>query len=133
MLPAALQQEASMPSDYNPIDWYWFVNGDETRVFSSKSGSFVQPSDAAYAAWLAQGNAPTRIASKAELGEVLAPYQIRPSDVDVLDGYQDAHSKKITLEVVAKLLLWLVNEVRTLKGQPTVTANQFRAFVKGLM
>lgn len=119
--------------DYDPRDWFWIVGADETRPFSSKVGAFVQASDTAYAAWVAEGNLPSRIASKAELGEVLAPYQVRPSDTDVLDGYQDAHSRKITLEVVAKLLLWLVNEVRTLKGQPTISAAQFRTFVKGLM
>lgn len=119
--------------DYNPSDWYWFVDGDETRVFSSKAGNFVQPSNAAYAAWLAEGGVPTRIASKAELGEALAPYQIRPADVDVLDGYQDAHSRRITIEVVAKVLFSLTNEVRALKGQPALTGAQFRAHVKGLM
>lgn len=119
--------------DYNPLDWYWFVGGDETSVFSSKAGNFVLPSNAAYVAWRAEGNAPTRIASKAELGEVLAPYQIRPADVDVLDGYQDAHSRKITIEVVAKLLFALTNEIRALKGQPALSAAQFRAYVKGLM
>lgn len=121
-----------MSKDYNPIDWYWIVGG-ETRVFSSKAGNFVQPSNAAYVAWVAEGGVPTRIASKADLGEVLAPYQIRPADVDVLDGYQDAHSRKITIEVVAKVLFAQANEIRALKGQPAVNAAQFRAYVKGLM
>ncbi len=119
--------------DYTPSDWYWIVGGDETRVFSSKGGAFVLVADAAYAAWVAEGNAPTRIASKAELGEVLAPYQIRPADADVLDGYQDAHSRKITIEVVAKVLFAQANEIRALKGQAALTGAQFRAYVKGLM
>lgn len=119
--------------EYTPQNWYWVVNGSTTQVYSSASGDYVHIDNATYAAWAAAGNSATRIASEAELGEVLAPYQLRPAAPNVLDGYQDAHSKKITIEVVAKILLWLVNEVRTLKGQPTISAAQFRAFVKGLM
>jgi len=119
--------------EYDPKNWYWVVNGSTTQVYSSAAGDYVPLDNVTYRAWLAAGGLPTRILSEAELGEVLAPYQLRPVAANVLDGYQDAHSRKITLEVVAKLLLWLVNEVRTLKGQPTVTAAQFRTFVKSLM
>lgn len=117
---------------FNPTDWYWIVGGDETKVFSSASGNYVQPSDATYQAWLADG-VPSRIASEAELGEVLAPYSIRPVAATVLDGYQDTQARKLTIEVVAKVLFNLANEVRALKGQPALTANQFRNYVKGLM
>lgn len=120
-------------SDFDPLNWYWVVNDSASQVYSSATGGYVPVDNSVYLAWLRLGMAPTRIASEAELGEVLAPYQLRPTPANVLDAYQDAHSKKITLEVVAKLLLWLVNEVRTLKGQPTVTAAQFRTFVKSLM
>lgn len=118
---------------YDPRNWYWIVGGSTTQVYSSATGDYLPLTDVAYVAWLADGNLPTRIATEAELGDVLAPHQVRPIAAGVLDGYQDAHSRKITLEVIAKLILWLVNEVRTLKGQPTVNAAQFRAFVKGLM
>lgn len=118
---------------YNPFNWYWIVAGSTTQVYSSATSDYVPVDNATYAAWVAAGNSATRIATEAELGEVLAPYQIRPTAPNVLDGYQDAHSKKITIEVVAKILLWLVNEVRSLKGQPAINAAQFRAFVKGLM
>lgn len=64
---------------------------------------------------------------------MLAPYSLRPTAANVLDGYQDTQSRKLTIEIVAKVLLWLVNEVRTLKGQQTISAAGFRAFVKGLM
>lgn len=84
-------------------------------------------------AWVSDGTIPTRIASEAELGEVLAAYSLRPAAANVLDGYQDSQSKQLTIQVVAKVLLWCVNEIRTLKGQPTVTGAQFRAFLKGLM
>jgi hypothetical protein len=125
--------EGFMADFYNPQNWYWIVNGSTTEVFSSKSGTFVPVANPDYVAWLANDNRPTRIASRAELGEVLAPFQVRPADPDVLDGYQDAHSRKITIEVVAKLLFAMTNEVRTLKGQSVLSAGQFRAYVKGLM
>jgi len=118
---------------YSPHDWYWVVAGSSNQVYSSKAGDYVPLANVGYQSWLALGNRPTSIKTEADLGEVLALYQLRPTPASALDSYQDAHSRKITLEVVAKLLLWLVNEVRTLKGQPTVTAAQFRTFVKGLM
>lgn len=116
-----------------PSDWYWIIGGDETKVFSSATGNFVQPDAAAYIAWQADGTTPTRIATEAELGEVLAPYSIRPAAANVLDGYQDSQSRKLTIEVVAKVLFNLANEVRALKGQQALTAPQFRNYVKGLM
>lgn len=122
-----------MPDTYNPAAWYWAVNGSTTRVYSSAAGDYVPVESPDYASWLSRGNAPSQIASEAELGEVLAPYQLRPAPANILDGYQDTQSRKITIEIVAKVLLWLVNEVRTLKGQPIVSAAQFRTFIKGLM
>ena len=122
-----------MPDPYNPSDWYWYVAGDETKAYSSATGDYVQPSNAAFAAWLERGNTPTRIVSEAELGEVLAAYSLRPAAANVLDGYQDTQSRQLTLQVVAKVLLWCVNEIRTLKGQQTITGAQFRNFLKGLM
>ena len=122
-----------MSIPFNPQAWYWIVGGDETRVFSSASGNYVQPSNAAYLAWVESGGIPSRIASEAELGEVLAPYSIRPIAATVLDGYQDVQARKLTIEVVAKVLFNLANEIRALKGQSTLTAAQFRNYVKGLM
>lgn len=116
-----------------PMDWYWAVNGSATQVYSSAAGDYVPVGNATYKTWLAAGNQPTRIASEAELGEVLAPYNIRPVAANVLSGYQDSQARKLTIEVVAKVLFNLVNEVRVLKGQNQITAQQFRAYVKGLM
>jgi len=118
---------------YNPKDWYWFVAGDETKAFSSKRGDFVLISDPTYSAWIDGGGVASRIASAAELGEVLAPYNIRPTHAATLDGYTETQASKLTLEVVAKVLFWAVNEIRVLKGQQPVTAPQFKAFLKGLM
>ena len=118
---------------YTPADWYWVVNGSTTQVYSSKTGDYLPLTAPVYVGWQQAGGVPTRIASEAELGDVLAPYAIRPVAANVLDSYKDAHSKKLTIEVVAKVLFNLVNEVRALKGQPAINAAQFRAYVKGLM
>lgn len=118
---------------YDPAAWYWIVGGDTSKVYSGAAGAYVQPSNAGYVTWLARGNTATSIASEAELGEVLAQYQLRPTPTAVLDGYQDAHSRKLTIEIVAKVLFAYANEIRALKGQAPINANQFRQYVKDLM
>lgn len=120
-------------SDYNPANWYWIVAGSATQVFSSASGNYVATGDATYQAWLAGGNTPTRIASEAELGDVLAPYQIRPVAAGVLDGYKDSQASKLTIEIVAKVLFNHENRLRALEGKQAVTANQFKTALKDLM
>lgn len=122
-----------MSKTYNPTNWYWIVAGSTTQVFSSASGSYVPINDATFVAWKADGTAPTPILNEAELGEVLAPYNIRPIAANVLDAYQDTQARKLTLQVVAKVLFNLVNEVRVLKGQSQINAAQFRTYLKGLM
>ena len=119
--------------NYDPAGWYWFVAGDQSQVFSSKVGDYVPLTHPVYVAWLGGGGVPTRIASEDELGEVLANETMRPTNATVLDKYQDAHAKVLTIKVVAKVLFWCVNEIRTLKSQQPVTANKFRQFLKGLM
>ncbi len=57
--------------DYDPQDHYWIVGGDETRAWSSASGDYVAAGDKAYAAWRDAGGETTRIASEAELYDVL--------------------------------------------------------------
>ena len=56
---------------YTPKDWYWIIAGDDRQVYSSARASTVAIGDKAYKAWLALGNAPTRIASMDELKDVL--------------------------------------------------------------
>ena len=119
---------------YDPKNWYWIVAKDETRVFSSATGDFVPASDAAFAAWAADGTTPTKIASEDELGEVLADARVRPTRAAVLDAYKGQHAKRMTDEVQTKALLWCINEIRVLKGeQPLTTIAQIRAFLKGVM
>ena len=120
-------------AEFNPLNWYWIVNGSTTQVFASAGGNYVPVADAAYAAFLADGNQPTRIASEAELGAVLAQHRIRPANASVLDGFKESHAHGLVIEVPAKLLFWIVNEIRALKGQQPVNAAAFKAFVKDQM
>ena len=118
---------------YDPFNWYWYVGGDETKAFSSVSGDYVPANDATLVAWMADGTVPSRILNEDELGEVLAPYNIRPEAANVLDRYKDHQAKKLTLELVAKAMFFVVNEVRGLKGQNAITPQQFRGWLKDLM
>lgn len=121
------------PPPYNPANWYWVVNGSTTQVFSSAIGNYVPVSDPTFLAWVASGGAATVIDSEASLGETLASHQVRPASANVLDGYKESHANKLTIDVVAKVLFKIVNDVRVLQGQSTITANQFKTFLKGLM
>lgn len=123
-----------MAKAYDPKDWYWIVGGNEAQVFSSATGDYVQTNNAAYVAFLADGNLPTRIVSEAELGEVLASARVRPTRAAVLDSFRETHAKQMTDEVQTKALLWCINEIRVLKGEaPLTTIAQIRAFLKGVM
>jgi hypothetical protein len=120
---------------YNPSNWYWIVAGNEAQVFSSATGNYVPATDPTYLAWQADGGVPTRILNETELGEVLADARVRPADeaAALVDAFKDRHARELTLQVVAKWMLWATNEIRTLKGQAPVSAGQFRNFLKGQM
>ena len=120
-------------TDYNPLDWYWFVGGDETKAFSSKSGDYVQVNDATFVAWKLAGNAPTRIASADELAEVLGNASVRPANADILDRYKGSQASKLTMELVAKVLFNHENRLRALEGKATITANQFASALKAML
>jgi hypothetical protein len=118
------------PKPFTPRNWYWIVNGSTTQVYSSAAGNYVPVGNAAYMAWLTDGHTPTRIDTEANLGEVLATHSLRPTPAAILDGYTEAQAVKLTIETVAKILFNHENRVRTLAGQPTITAAQFKAFIK---
>lgn len=128
------------PQQYTPANWYWVVAGSATQVYSSASGGYVPVSDATYAAWLATGRNPTRIASEAELGEVLAAHGLRPVAAGVLDAYKDAQAGGVVAAVAFRVLFNHENRIRAieralgLNGSPAdLTAAQARAAVKALM
>ena len=116
--------------NYDPYNWYWLV-GDKT--FSSASGDYVPANDKAFVEWKKDGTKPTSILNEDELGEVLAPYNIRPAAAAVLDKYKDAQAKELTIKTVAKALFFMVNEVRSLQGKNALSPQQFRGWLKDLM
>lgn len=125
---------------YDPKNWYWFVAGDQTRVFSSVVGDYVLVSDPTFVAWTADGTRPTIMDTEANLGAVLAPYQIRPVHAATLDGYTGAQADTVLSHVAFKILFNHENRIRAieralvLNGSPAnLTAAQARNVVKGLM
>lgn len=52
-------------------DHYWFVGGDTTKVWSSARVRYVEPTDAAYLAWMVGGRVASNIATSGELFELL--------------------------------------------------------------
>lgn len=120
-------------ANFNPANAYWFVAGDETKVFSSATGDYVSPTAPAFLAFLESGGAVTRIANEQELGEVLAPYSVRPSHPGILDAYKDAQALKLTVEIVAKVCFNHENRLRALENKAPINANQFKNALKDLM
>jgi hypothetical protein len=54
-------------------NWYWFVAGDTSQVYSSASHSYVAVADSTYQAWLTDGGITTSIATFIDLIDVLSP------------------------------------------------------------
>lgn len=63
---------------YNPFDWYWIVDGDDSQVYASARQSYVPIDDAAYVAWREQGNVATNIDTEASLIDVLRRANVPP-------------------------------------------------------
>lgn len=57
---------------FDIANWYWIVDGDLEKVWSSASAGFVSNDDASYLAWLEAGGGPTPISSMDELAQVFA-------------------------------------------------------------
>jgi len=117
-------------------DWYWIVAGSMTQVYSSKVSDYVPVNNTAYTRWLAAGNVATRINSEADLGDLLAvpdDMTLRPNPPGVLDGYSNTVSVRITATYVNKLLFEYENRLRTLEGQPAMTAQEFRQKIKAMV
>lgn len=110
---------------YNPNDWFWIVGNDESHFFSSKAAAYVDA--------LPEGAGVTRIASEAELWEVLADQA--PDRLPAIPAAQDVRKER-DLDRADKLLFLIAfrqeNRIRALEGKQAVTAQQFRAAVKAL-
>lgn len=117
---------------YTPGNWYWIVGGSSSQVYSSAVNNFVPVSDAAYSAWLAVGNTPTKIDTIQNLADVLdAAGKSLPPSTQI----SDAQRQKLFDAVPRAVQLWafdIDNRVRALEGQPARTPNQFRSYVKNL-
>lgn len=129
-----------MSKGYTPADWYWIVNGDTTRAYSSAAGDFVPSGNAAFLAWRADGTEPTRIDSLASLGQVLAEHQLRPTQPQALDAYNDLLATQLTTEARFRILFNHENRLRaieralSLNGSPAnLTPAQAKAAVKALL
>lgn len=66
-----------MPRFMRPDDWYWLVNPNPTTVYHSARQVYVALDDAAYVAFLADGNVATVIASETELRDLLASAEVQ--------------------------------------------------------
>lgn len=127
---------------YNPRDHYWIVGGSTTQVYSSAAGDFVSVNDPAFIAWKAKGpRKPTMIDTEENLGDVLAPYQLRPTPVNVLEGYKTHWSEemaKIFQMLLATQNMDMENRIRALERAtgivtpppPALTNQQIKQFIK---
>lgn len=89
---------------FDLADWYWFVDGDQSQVYSSAAAGFVPLNTPAYQVWLAKGNVPTRI-RQADLTELLRPATIRrdPDAQDLLDRLSTATPAQVKAYVQANV------------------------------
>ncbi len=122
-----------MMKPYTPANWYWYVAGDLTQVYSSAAVAYVVASDPTFVAWLAKGNVATKINSEQELFDVLLA-----AGVPVPGGTvpSDAAKNGMFDNVPHAVQVWAFavdNRVRVLEGLATRTPLQFRNYVKGLM
>jgi hypothetical protein len=119
--------------EYDPANWFWIVAGDPMRVYSSASQTYVAADSPAYVQWLKLRNKPRRVASEADLWDLLIE-----ADVSVPGGVTPSNTSKtrqlagIPRPVVLTLFnLW--NRVRVLEGLPALTRVQFRSALRDLL
>lgn len=79
---------------YDPRNWHWVIGSDGSRAWSTASSSYVAeyPSDAV-----------TRIASEAELRDVLRPYGIRGPGADAVDVTAERDRRLMVFPYAGKL------------------------------
>jgi hypothetical protein len=79
---------------YTPHNWFWIVGGDETRYWSSVVGAYVTD--------LPEGAGLTRIASEAELSDVLRAHGLQGPMVSKEDLYAE-RERRIALPLMVTL------------------------------
>lgn len=88
-------------TEYNPSNWFWVVGGNTSRAWSSASSAFVEnyPEDRV-----------TRIASEADLSEVLRPYGLRGPFTSPVDVKAEAQRRIITLTGTTSLIDCMIKQ-----------------------
>jgi hypothetical protein len=56
---------------YRPDQWFWIVGNRPEAIFSSEAPGYVDQHDPRFVKFASEGKKPTRIATDAELAEVL--------------------------------------------------------------
>ena len=114
----------------NAEDWYWFIGGNQTQVYSSARQGYFPVSDTIYQSWLS--SAPTHITAEltteddlftllAEKAPLLAPASYR---VDIEFAKTD---KNILL---FNVLFDMANQIRALQGNTAITKAQFKTYLQ---
>jgi hypothetical protein len=136
MTPPRPLAAIAVPPPFDISDWYWFVAGSTTQVYSSKAKDFVPATNTAYQRWLADGKTPTNIDTPFNLGVVLAErgdMNLQPIAAGVLDGFSDTVAARTTATYLNRLLFEYENRLRAIEGQPAMSATDFRQKIKGLV
>ena len=55
---------------YLKANWYWYVEGDESQVWSSAAGGYVPITNTDFIAWSKDGTEPTKIGSLNDMLEI---------------------------------------------------------------
>ena len=119
---------------YRADDWYWIVADSTTQVYSSARAQYVATNDATYLRWLSlvPNQSPTRIASEADLWDVLAaqfPAGIGAAGQGALKDRLISNLDNVALKVAFNH----ENRIRALESKAPVTLAQFTAAVKALL
>lgn len=130
-----------MPQRYNVNDWYWTVNNDASKAYSSKLGDYVPSNDPTFAAWLADGNKPIQMPDEIEMGRLMDAVDVstKPIAPGVLDGFKDTQASNIINSKIFRILFQHENRIRALErsaglsSAPDLTPAQAKAAIKQLM
>jgi hypothetical protein len=116
---------------YTPNDWYWTVNGNSTRFWSSASGAYVTT--------LPPSVTPTPVPSEKDLTDLLNQYGLTgpsPADLGPLDQAALNAALAAPGSVVRALGLVIfaeINKLRVKDGDPVYTMAQFVTALKAQM
>lgn len=65
-----------MPQPFNSRDWYWFVGGDTSKVYSSARNIYVDPAtDMAYVAWQNLNGTPISLNDESDIWFYVQSFQ----------------------------------------------------------